>query len=126
MSFDKANLPGSLVDAYVAGKCGIFIGAGLSQAAGFPGWNGLLTALVDRAETDHSIGAEKALECRMLAEESEKFLMLAEEMKEVLGPGFKNVIEDLFGDEELVPTKVHEMLVGLKKTSSLSQATMTC
>ena len=57
----------------------------------------------------------------MLAEESEKFLMLAEEMKEVLGPGFKNVIEDIFGDEELVPTKVHELLVGLKKNRVVSQ-----
>lgn len=115
MAFGEDNLPGSLVDAYVAGKCGIFVGAGLSQAAGLPGWEGLLIALVDRAETDHSIDNNRALEYRALAGNPEKFLILAEEMKEVLGPNFKSVIEDVLGGEEPAPTQVHKLLVGLKK-----------
>lgn len=114
MSFGEANLPSSLVEAYAAKKCGIFVGAGLSQAAGLPGWSGLLSALVGRAEADHSIDARKAHEYRTLADESEKFLMLAEEMKEVLGPNFKNVIEDVFGGEKPMPTRVHKLLVSLK------------
>lgn len=46
--------PAELVDRYgdaiLAGNAAIFVGAGLSLAAGFPGWGGLLQPLQDRCD----------------------------------------------------------------------------
>ncbi|MFC4732605.1 SIR2 family protein [Salipiger abyssi] len=114
MALEKNQIPTELFDAYREGKCGVFVGAGLSQGAGLPDWAGLLVSLIDKAESDYSIPKEKADDCRKLAEDPAKFLMLAQEMKEVLGVEFKSVIEDVFGRADLQPTQAHELLVSLK------------
>jgi len=78
-----------------------------------PNWRGLLLDLIKKASYDNSISKEKADECRALAKDSSKFLMLAQELKEVLGVEFKSVIEDVFGRPDLKPTKAHELLISL-------------
>lgn len=113
MAIEKKHIPTELFEAYKGGKCGIFVGAGLSQGAGLPDWAGLLISLIDKAEDDYSIPKDKADDCRALAKDPAKFLMLAEEMKEILGVEFKSVIEDVFGRDDLEPTEAHELLTNL-------------
>jgi hypothetical protein len=115
MAIKLSDLPPDLIQSYVEGKCGFFVGAGLSRGSGLPDWGGLLVKLIQSAEGAHLIDATKAKECSALAKNSSKFLMLAEEMKEVLGVKFKDVIEDVFGRKGPAPRKVHDLLVRLKK-----------
>src|SRR2546430_2678862 len=115
MTIALDKLPPEMISSYVEGKCGFFVGAGLSRGAGLPDWNGLLLKLITRAEGSHLIDPGKAADCRKLAVDNSKYLMLGEEMKEVLGPEFKNVIEDVFIGTTVKPRRVHELLVQLNK-----------
>lgn len=115
MPFDTKAIPPALIASYLEGKCGFFIGAGVSRGAGLPDWKGLLLQMVDHAVDAHLVERTKATECRRLADDPNKYLMLAEEMKEVLGGvEFKTVIEEVFINHKHKPTGVHELLVQLK------------
>lgn len=71
--------------------------------------------MIARAEMSRLIPPAKAKECKKLAGDSTKYLMLAEEMKEILGVEFKNVIEEVFINHLAKPRKVHETLVALER-----------
>ena len=114
MSLDFGDIPTELIENYLDKKCGFFIGAGLSHAAGYPDWKGLLLGLIEKAEADHSLVPERATECRSLAENSNKYLMLAEEMKDILGVELKTFIEDTYAREDIYPCPTHELLVSLR------------
>lgn len=115
MPFDAKAIPPALIASYLEGKCGFFIGAGVSRGAGLPDWKGLLLRMVDHAVDAHLAEKAKATECRKLADDPNKYLMLAEELKEVLGGvEFKTIIEEVFINHKHKPTQVHELLVQLK------------
>ncbi len=114
MPLEIKDIPNELIESYLSSKCGFFVGAGLSRGAGFPDWKGLLNGLIERAEADKSLSPERAAECRKLAEDPNKYLMLAEEMKDVLGVEFKTFIEEIFANDEIEPRPVHNLLVTLK------------
>lgn len=114
MPLEIDHIPTELFEAYKERKCGVFVGAGLSKGAGLPDWAGLLNSLIEKAEADNSISKEKSDDCKSLAKDPSKFLMLAEEMKEVLGVEFKSVIEEEFGRDDIKPTQAHETLVSLE------------
>ena len=40
MGLDFEDIPSELIESYLGNKCGFFVGAGLSQAAGYPDWKG--------------------------------------------------------------------------------------
>lgn len=115
MPLRKKDVPAPLLEAYAEGKCGIFIGAGLSMGAGLPNWFQLLRLLIDRGEDAGMMTKAKADDCRQLADDSSKYLMLAEELREVLGTDFKTAIEEIFGNSDLEPTETHCQLPVLKK-----------
>ena len=117
MALKVEDIPTDLIEKYLDRKCGFFVGAGLSQAAGYPGWQGLLYGLIEKAEADHSLTSDKAKDCRNLAEDPSKFLMLAEEMKDVWGVEFKSYLEETFGNDEIKPLPVHNLLVNLKRNN---------
>ncbi len=115
MPLELEDIPDKLIKSYLDGKCGFFVGSGLSLGGGFPDWRGLLNGLIERAEADNSLSVDKAKECRELAEDPNKYLMVAEEMKDVLGVEFKTFIEEIFADDSKEPRPVHNLLVTLKK-----------
>lgn len=55
MALTVDQVPTELIDNYLDRKCGFFVGAGLSRAAGYPDWKGLLLGLIKKAEADHSL-----------------------------------------------------------------------
>jgi SIR2-like domain len=113
MAFGAENIPPELISDYLGGKCGFFVGAGLSRGSGLPDWKGLLVDFIDRAKKSLLLDADRAADCLKLADDPSKYLMLAEEMKEVLGVDFKTVIEEVFTDPKVKPRTVHELLVKL-------------
>ena len=117
MTISIDDIPKDLIKDYLEGKCGIFVGAGLSQSAGFPNWKGLLLKMIEKAVADRALDDKHAEECRVLAESSNKYLMLAEELRDVLVTDFKTVLEEVFNDPEIKPTETHETLVSLKKNN---------
>ncbi len=115
MPLEVKDIPRDLIESYLEGKCGFFVGAGLSCAAGYPDWKGLLLGLIEKAKTDYSLDEIRVNEYRNLADNPGKYLMLAEEMKEVLGvSGIKTFIEDTYTKENIEPRPTHDLLVSLK------------
>ena len=115
MPFTKERIPRPLLEAYADKKCGLFIGAGLSVGAGLPNWSQLLQKLITRSVENGVMTEEKAEDCLTLARNSSKYLMLAEELREVLGTDFKTAIEEIFRDDNVNPTDTHALLARMKK-----------
>ena len=117
MAFTIDDIPEELLENYKGGTCGFFVGAGLSQGAGFDDWRGLLTKLIEHTESKHLLDADKSTECKDLIKDSNKFLLVAEEIKEILGgSGFKGFLEKTFLDGTKSPQGIHDLLVSLKQS----------
>ena len=83
--------------------------------AGLPSWRGLLLRLIRHGKDRNTLSLEKVEEYRQLADATDKFLMLGEELREALGGAeFQGIVESVFGDETCVPTDTHSKLVALK------------
>ena len=117
MALEYKDIPAKLIKDYIDKKCGFFVGAGLSQAVGYPAWQDLLLGFIQKAETDYAFAHDRANECRELAKDPSKYLMLAEEMKDVLGVGFKAFIEETYTREDINPSPTHNLLVSLKRSN---------
>lgn len=112
MAFDETKIPQDLIDSFKKNKGGIFVGAGLSQSAGLPGWGDLLNELIDLAETvSFKPNVDFINNCRSLAEDSNKFLLLAQELKDFLGDSFRKYVIKRFADDCPPPTPLHERLI---------------
>ena len=109
------QVPERLLDRYLNGKCGFFVGAGLSQGAGYPSWRELLNGLIDRGATGDHLEPGMVEECRSLVTDASKFLMLAETLKDALGGEFGTYIEDTF-KESRPPSRAHKLLVSLTRS----------
>lgn len=114
MAISIDDIPKDLIDDYLDKKCGFFVGAGLSRGAGLPDWKGLLLKMIDKAVADLQLNEARAADCRNLANDPNKYLMLAGELRDVLDADFKTVLEDTFTNEEIKPTETHNILVKLK------------
>lgn len=103
-----------LVEHYKKGAFGIFVGAGLSQASGLPSWENLLRDLIAKCKDINAISTEKEKELYDLVAFPDKYLMLAQELREILSGGFEKYIKEKFDDKLLKPTETHLKLLELK------------
>jgi hypothetical protein len=117
MIFDVKRLPKSLVEAYVEKRCAVFVGAGASQAAGYPGWDGFLELLVDRCVDENRLSDDEAKIYRNLVGVAGKQLTLASALKDKLGDVWDLVISEMFYDEHKEPAAVHKLLPKLTNLS---------
>lgn len=116
MAIGKETIPTELLDSYRNRKCGFFVGAGLSMAAGFPDWRGLLDGLIQHGQAGHELTPQQVIELKELAKDPNKFLTLAEALKDVLGLStFKKYIEKIYTDQSKAPRRTHDLLVTLKR-----------
>jgi NAD-dependent SIR2 family protein deacetylase len=102
-----------LIEYFKKGYCGIFVGAGLSQGAGLPSWDKLLTELIDKVVETKTAPDSKIREFRKLIKQPSKYLMLAEELKETLPSELPAYIKERFDDKSINPTDAHLNLVKL-------------
>lgn len=98
-----SKLTNQLIEHYKKGAFGLYIGAGLSQASGLPSWKDLLLALIARAKDIDAIDQEKEKELTNLLEIPDKYLMIAEELRETLAGGFEKYIKEIF-DKKHTPS----------------------
>ena len=116
MALKYKEIPQELIKSYLDKKCGFFVGAGLSQSVGYPGWKDLLLGLIEKAKANNYRSSDHITDYHNLAKDPNKYLMLAEEMKEVLDVEFKTYIEDTFLKDDIEPSSTHIHLVNLKRS----------
>lgn len=117
MTYDISAIPRELVEAYKGGRCALFVGAGASQASGYLGWSDFLQFLIDRCVEEREINDDERIEYEDLIKRPGKQLMLAGELKELLGSKWDGLIEEVFLENELDPADVHSAIVELEDLS---------
>ena len=118
MALKLKDVPQELIKSYLDKKCGFFVGAGLSQSVGYPGWHELLLGLIEKVKNNPYCSSDHITDYQKLAEDPNRYLMLAEEMREVLGGvELQTYIEDTFLRDDVDPSSTHDLLVSLKHSN---------
>ena len=107
------SVPPELSEAISGGKCAVFIGAGLSSAAGYPSWKVLLNKLIKKATNRYNTNATQAKELNNLLADNDNLLMVAEELRERFGRDIFNKELVTIFDKDLAPTKTHLKLMDI-------------
>ncbi len=107
-------IPTKIISSYKAGSFGVYIGSGLSQAAGLPDWKSFLLELAAYALDNEFIDKSKEQELIALTDHSSNYLMIAEELKDILSSDLPKYIKQRFDDRSLKPTQLLCKLVQLK------------
>lgn len=103
------NIPNDLVEDIAKGHGVAFVGAGLSQGAGLPGWINLLRQMLDWAPI-HGVTLQDYTELETYIKEN-KLLLVVDEMRDRLGKDrFYQFITEKFQKVELTPTETHKLL----------------
>jgi len=108
--FNSKNIPPSLITALKKSNCGLFVGAGLSITAGFPCWKDLLLELTTQLKDETNTPNIKIEELKSLIDNPAKYLLVAEEIKELLPSGLHKFIKRRFDDKKIIPTSLHRKL----------------
>lgn len=115
------EIPNELVSAIGTGKCAVFVGAGASQAAGYPGWKKLLLDLTTIALDQKVISKEKRDELKSLLNDSSKWLMVAQELLDVFEkPQFHSELAKLFEKIDGKPSSIHKIIPDIPFTFALT------
>jgi SIR2-like domain len=113
------NVPKDLVDQIARGKGAVFVGAGLSQGAGLPGWPGLLRQMLDWSEK-HGKELSDREELEHYIDNGE-LLLVAEEMRERLGKDhFRRFMAEIFRKPGLKPTAAQMLLPQIPFAAALT------
>ncbi len=107
-------IPDKLIDAYKRGNFGVFVGAGLSQGAGLPGWGQLLDELINLCKANTPLSDQKENDLRRLSKDPSKFLLVAEEIREILHSDLQKFIKSRFDDKSIQPTLSQQKIIQLK------------
>lgn len=109
------TIPPKLIEAYNKGSFGVYVGAGLSRASGLPNWEFLLIELIDVALGNNFINIDKADELKTLAKDSNNYLLVAEELKDILSTDFPKFIKKKFDDKALIPSDALCKIIQLRQ-----------
>jgi len=107
------DTPKELTEALQERRCAVFVGAGLSVAAGYPNWEHLLNGLIDTCLKLKDIHADQARELKAMVatKEAGNLLMTAQELSDRFGrERFLGELVKVFGDETKVPSSAHKEL----------------
>lgn len=100
-------------------KCIVFVGAGLSQGAGLPGWRKLLHLMLDWAG-DHRVDMSDRAELENCINEG-KLLMVAEEMRGRLRKDdFRRFMVEKFRKPNPEPTEAHKLIPEIPFAAALT------
>jgi hypothetical protein len=104
--------PPKLIEAIKERKCALFVGAGLSQGAGLPGWRNLLEQVILRAsgskEEGNKIVRSRKGQLRKLLEFPHQYLNLAQELSDLLTPtDFRKILVEIIKEKDVKPSIAH-------------------
>lgn len=103
------DVPPDLVESIVNGHGVVFVGSGISQGAGFPGWRNLLFQMLEWA-TSHGVALSDYEELEKYIKENE-LIPVADELKEQFGnERFQKFITETFRKTKCSPTNTHELI----------------
>ena len=108
------DLVNKITKAIERNSFGVYVGAGISIGAGLPSWKKMLGELIEEVEHKNTTSDEKIQELKALSEDSTKYLMLAEELREIIPAGLEKYIRDKFDSNSIKPTSTHDKIVKLK------------
>ena len=119
MSFSN-KLPKELFENFRNKRACFFVGAGLSIPAGFPTWGGLLDKLIQELADRGNTAKEKFEDYEVMKKDPSKFLFLAEDLKSEIGNKFFDLMEEWFGQPDVIPTVNHELLVQIPSNLTIT------
>lgn len=108
------NLPPKLIDSYKNGSFGIYIGSGISRASGLPDWKSFLNELISYAKDNNFINDSQKSELELLIEKPSNYLMVAEELKDILTSDLPKYIKAKFDNKALTPSDALCKMIKLK------------
>jgi len=101
------DIPKDLLNSIKNEKCALFVGAGLSMNAGYPSWNDLIKKLTELGQKQNIFSKDKAAELMKLNNESNKQLLVAQELYDEFGrSSFESELARIF-HEKHDPSDVH-------------------
>lgn len=98
------TIPNKLKESYASGAFGVYVGAGLSRASGLPDWKTFLNELIIFAFENTYINDVKRDELIFLSQQPSNYLLLAEELKDILASDLPKYIKKKFDDKTLEPS----------------------
>ncbi|MBK7853704.1 MAG: SIR2 family protein [Bacteroidetes bacterium] len=98
------KIPPKLIESYKNNSFGIYVGAGMSRASGLPDWETFLDNLIDYARSNNCINDNKRDELKSLNKNASNYLLLAEELKDILASDLPKYIKQKFDDKGLNPS----------------------
>jgi hypothetical protein len=107
------NIPEDLIDSLKQGNCGVFVGAGISRAAGLPSWKGFLDELIREAKRVPGISKNAIADYRLLVRDKSKYLTLASLLRRDLGKRFDEYVSRRFADDSVKPSLLHHLIAQL-------------
>jgi hypothetical protein len=105
--------PAELIAAIREKRSAVYVGAGLSSGAGYPGWSALLEHLIATALRLRDVDRTHADELRSLVKKNDgnTFLMVAQELCDRLGrPRLVDEIAEVYSDDGKMPTANHALI----------------
>lgn len=98
------TIPTQLIESYKNKSFGIYIGSGMSRASGLPDWETFIINLIDLAKSNNFIDDVKSDELKKLSKIPSNYLLLAEELKDILASDLPKYIKLTFDDKSLKPS----------------------
>jgi hypothetical protein len=108
------KIPPKLLESYRNKSFGIYIGAGMSRASGLPDWETFLNNLIEYANSNSFINGDKTAELKSLNKNSSNYLLLAEELKDILSSDLPKYIKRKFDDKSLRPSETLCKIIQLR------------
>lgn len=112
------KIPKALIDDLVSGRCVVFVGAGLSQGVGLPGWSQLLERMIDWSN-ENNIDVKDKSELKDLIQKK-KLLLVAEDLKERMGKErLRRFLKEVFS-EWTEPSNTQQLLAQLPFSAAIT------
>ncbi|MBB5036148.1 SIR2 family protein [Prosthecobacter dejongeii] len=108
------SVPSDLAVAIKDKRAALFVGAGLSVAAGYPTWQGLIEGLITDAKTAGMLEVDTADKLVSAVSDPNKFLPIAQQLSDELGDAdFRKRVAKAFERGTRSPTDVHRRLMSI-------------
>ena len=107
------EIPDDLIESFKKGNCAVFVGAGISRAAGLPSWKDFLNELIREAKSVPGINKAAIADYKLLIRDKSKYLTLASLLRRDLAKRFEEYVSRRFGDNLLKPSPLHRLIAQL-------------